>query len=356
VNRIFKTFGIGVSVLLIFVALSGHGPSSTLRAAAALTDVEPGGSNYVLYSVGRYLTEPSEKVWYAPGNMRPVIGTYEQDPGMVEYQLRAMWANGQRKVALVLFYGDFTPDLRIRDSSVFGHVVNARTHRLVQTQEANLVQVLRLIRSIGYDEIVFRFATSGISDPRDWSGWVESRYRTNLAFIVNTKAVIDAELRDGTPKVLYDLEVGLAGITTGQARPYTVRLWRDFTNGFGADHTIGFSFALAPGRITEALSAFDEVGVRPPQYGLQIYDDEFQALTAATSELSAANELAKPIVILEAYYNDMVTALAVRQAREQLQLNIRTLFQWPIERTATQPHFSMHYPPEFASYLTILSQ
>lgn len=261
-SRISKSPGFVISLLLSAAALSG---CTTVRAAAAVIDFEPGGSNYVVYSVGRYLAEPSEATWYAPGNMRPVIGTYDQDPGTVERQLRAMWANGQRKVALVLFYGDFTPDLRIRDSAVYGLIVNAKAGRLMPTHEANLVQVLRLVQSIGYDEVVFRFATTGVSDPRGWSSWDESTYQTNLAFIVNTKAVIDAELREGAPKVLYDLDVELAGLREGQARSYAVRLWRDFTNRFGADRSMGFSFAFERGRITAALSAFDEVGIRPPQ-------------------------------------------------------------------------------------------
>ena len=70
------------------------------------TAFERGGSNYAMYSVGNYLEYPTDSVWYIPYNMRPVIGTYNLAPDTVKKQLAIMFANGQRKIALDIWYSD----------------------------------------------------------------------------------------------------------------------------------------------------------------------------------------------------------------------------------------------------------
>jgi len=52
--------------------------------------------------------------------MRPVIGAYHLDSATVKRQLASMYANGQRSIALLLWYGDLSSDSRISDSLVYG--------------------------------------------------------------------------------------------------------------------------------------------------------------------------------------------------------------------------------------------
>jgi len=98
--------------------------------------------------------------------MRPVIGTYHLDSVTVKRQLASMYANGQRSISLLLWYGDFSGDSRIRDSLVYGHVVNAKLGHLMPRHVANLQRVLTLIRETGYRHVVFRFDGQGPSQGR----------------------------------------------------------------------------------------------------------------------------------------------------------------------------------------------
>jgi hypothetical protein len=84
------------------------------------TSFETGGSNYATYSVGNYLDYPTDSDWFDPYNLRPVIGTYHLAPATVKQQLATMFANGQRKIALDLWYSDL---FIIRKTLVVGKLI-----------------------------------------------------------------------------------------------------------------------------------------------------------------------------------------------------------------------------------------
>ena len=326
--------------------------------AQVLDSLEVGGSNYVMYSVGSYLQSPTQETWFTPGNMRPVIGTYHLDSVTVKRQLASMYANGQRSISLLLWYGDFSGDSRIRDSLVYGHVVNAKLGHLMPRHVANLQRVLTLIRETGYRHVVFRFDGQGPSRSREWKNWDDAKYQLNWRFLTSTQTIVDSVLNNSGISTLYDLDAEGAGVDVGQQRAYTVRLWRDYTALFGTERTIGFSIAVIPGRLTKAIADYDRVGRRPQHYALDIYGDELKTLTYVRGELLNAgpDELKKPIIILEDYYNDAQSAKEILQARSQLMLNITMALQWPLARGARQPHFSMDYPADYSAYLELTSR
>src|SRR5262245_46960290 len=68
------------------------------------TTVQIGGSNYPMYSLGNLLQYPTDSDWFIPYNLRPVIATYNLAPDTVRKQLSVMYGNGQRKIALDLWY------------------------------------------------------------------------------------------------------------------------------------------------------------------------------------------------------------------------------------------------------------
>jgi len=290
--------------------------------------------------------------------MRPVIGAYHLDSATVKRQLASMYANGQRSIALLLWYGDLSSDSRISDSLVYGHVVNAKLGHLMPRHVANLQRVLTLVRETGYRHVVFRFDGQGPSRSREWKTWDEAKYQQNWRFLTSTQAIVDSVLRNSGVSILYDLDAEGAGVDVGQQRPYTVRLWRDYTALFGTQRTIGFSIAVIPGRVTKAIADYDRVGRRPREYGFDIYGDELKTLTYVRSELLSAgpDELKKPIIILEDYYNDAQSAEEILQARSQLMLNITMVFQWPLARGAKQAHFSLDYPADYSAYLDLKSR
>ena len=316
------------------------------------TTWETGGSNYPMYSVGNYLEYPTDSVWVIPYNMRPVIGTYHLAPDTVRNQLAIMYNSGQRKIALDLWYSDFTMDGPLIDSPLYGHEVNSRLGKLLPQQETNLINLLDDIVKQGYNQIMFRFDTQGDSDPRNWTVWQENKYLKNWSFVSSTKATIQKTLIGKPVKVLYDLDGELAGLTIGQTQAYFQRMWQDYVSNYGSHNTIGFSFAVSPPRsLRDAIALYDKVGKRPDIYGFDIYGDEYGGLQFLKSELMSAGEENKPVFMEEAYYNDPEANQQIKQARIDFHLNIRFIMQWPVQRGAVQNNFSMNFPADYSAYL-----
>jgi hypothetical protein len=131
-----------------------------------------------------------------------------------------------------------------------------------------------------------------------------------------------------------------------------VRLWRDYARRFGTARTVAFSVVASPGRFSQLIRDLDQTGLRPPEYAVDVYGDEASRLALVGQELRTANEGGKALIVLEVYYNDAATAGQIEQARRTLP-QIRTLFQWQLERGVAQNHFSVHYPERFENYLPL---
>jgi hypothetical protein len=314
------------------------------------TALERGGSNYPMYSVGNYLSYPTDSDWFIPYNLRPVIGTYHLAPDTVRKQLATMFANGQRKIALDLWYSDFSRDANLVDSPLYGHVVNSKLGKLMPQHEANFRALLGDIQSQGFDEIILRFDTQGDSDPRGWTNWDDSKYQLNWSFISSTKSIVQAVLGKSF-KVLYDLDGELGGIFNGQSAQYAQKLWHDYIQAYGSHNTVGFSFAVAPQRLTNAIAIFDKEGKRPDIYAFDIYGDEYNTFAYLKNEMIAAGESQKPVYAEEVFYNDPLSFSQILLARSMLPLNIRFIIQWPLERGATQSNFSIQYPADYSAYI-----
>ncbi len=316
------------------------------------TSFETGGSNYAMYSVGSYLDFPTDSDWNIPYNLRPVIGTYHLAPEIVKQQLATMFANGQRKIALDLWYSDFTNDGNLADSPVYAHVVNAKLGKLMPQHESNLKSLLSDIENTGYELIIFRFATQRNSAPIGWWPWNQAKYDLNWSFIQSTINTIQQQISGKPIKVLYDLELEIGGTQTGEAVQYCTQLWKDYVEEFGSHNSIGFLFAYNEiGKVTKAMTIYDQVGVRPDIYGFDIYGDELAAYTELQSELKDAGEETKPVFSEEVYYNDLDADYQIRQARTTLKLNIKWIMQWPVARWAVQNGFSVQYPANYDAYL-----
>ncbi len=95
------------------------------------TVFERGGSNYGFYSVGTYLDNPTQDQWDKYLNMRPVIGTYHLAPDTVRNQLAVMYANGQRRLALDLWFSRSMPIGDFQDSSFCTHLCQFQIWQIV---------------------------------------------------------------------------------------------------------------------------------------------------------------------------------------------------------------------------------
>jgi hypothetical protein len=252
----------------------------------------------------------------------------------------------------VLWYADLSPFPTIALDERYGHSVNSRLGRPTPIQESNLRSVLRLIRENGYVEVFFRFATQDGSAPWEWTEWKEDAYLKNLSFITSTRAIVEEELGGSPVAVIYDLDAELGGRVDGQSGPYLVRLWRDYASRFGTTRTVAFSVVGSPGRFTRLIRDLDQGGIRPPEYAVDVYGDEASRLASVGQELRAAGEGAKPLIVLEVYYNDATTAGEIERARLAVP-QIRTVLQWQWARGSPQAHFTVHYPERFENYLPL---
>lgn len=340
-----------VAGLPLAMGCGSPSPRPTPSPSQEARPFEVGGSNYVMYSVGEYMTDPRDEIWLR--DVRPVIGTYHLDPATVKQQLLTMYANGQRRLSLVLWFADLSPFAAIAMDETYAHSVNSRLGRLLPTHEANLRSVLRLIREDGYLEVIFRFATQDGSAPGEWTEWNEGAYLKNLSFITTTRDIVEQELGGSPVAVTYDLDLELGGRVDGQSSPYLVRLWRDYASRFGTARTVAFSVVASPGRFSQLIRDLDQTGRRPPEYAVDVYGNEAARLDFVGEELRSANEGGKALIVLEVYYNDATTAREIEEARRTVP-QIRTLFQWPLERGPAQNDFWVHYPERFENYLPLL--
>lgn len=313
------------------------------------TVFERGGSNYGFYSVGTYLDHPTQDYWDLYLNMRPVIGTYHLAPDTVRNQLAVMYANGQRRLALDLWFSNSMPLADFQDSSFCTHVVNSRYGKLFPQQQDNLKALLHDIDHQGFQVIVLRFEQQGVSDPLSWTAWDEQAYITNWSFISNTINLIQNEIAGLHVKVIYDLGGELGGLDIGMSRLYAKQLWSDYVKTYGSHNTMGYSYATAPGRYTESIAVYDEVGVRPDVYGFDVYGDEFDTYSYLKAEMDLAGETSKPIIANEVYYNDPITYSQLLDVRAQLHLNIKFLLEWPLSRD--KPGYTCaQFPGDFSAY------
>jgi hypothetical protein len=291
--------------------------------------------------------------------LRPAIGTYHLNPDAVEAQLQQLYDSGQRKIALVLWYMPFTtapypgsePDMWI-------HVVNSRGGRLSTQHEQNLRSMLRWIAYIGFDEVTLRFAQQGGADPSSdnapWSsGWSEQQYLENLAFITNTRSIMESELAPTSIRRQYDLGVELGGITKNQAGIYTKRLWTDYVARFGNADSYGFSFAIARGRVAQQIAIYDQTGTRPNEYAIDVYgapssDPIDVAIDYVHEEMARAGEGEKPVIIQETFANDEDTARRILLALTLTPMKIRYIMQWPVYSAQQNVHVLV--PSQYNAY------
>jgi len=312
---------------------------------------EVGGSNYVMYDVSdEYLKEG--KGWYKPGVLQPVVATFhQQDKLVVLEQLKAMHASGQQKISILIWHDHLKPK-DMGNDGVHGHVLASNGGALRPQHAQNLKDQLAMVRNIGFNELIFRFAQQGDAWPQVWEKWNEEAYLENKAFIFSTRQLVLDAMKGSDMKLTFDLGAELGGIEKGQITPYTERLWRDYTEVFGADDTFGFSIAGHPTRIRRWIGIADKVGVRPSRYALDMYGYIPEWMPKMIPEFAEAGIDDPKIIILETYWNDAQALKDLQQIATDFDFEYEFLMQWPLLRGAPHPHFSdVFEKPEYDAYL-----
>lgn len=343
-SRWLCVFGLIAACIASFSAMAANaGPGQHGRGSIA----EVGGSNYTFYDMGN--AAAGARPW--DETLRPVIGTYHLNPEAVQVQLQQMYNSGQRRISLVLWYMPFeAPPFPGSEPNMWVHVVNSRGGRLSSQHESNLRAVLRWIKYVGFEEVTLRFAQQGGADPSSnnapWNaGWSEAQYQENLAFISSTRATVESVLSPTAVKRQYDLGLELGGIVANQAGIYTKRLWTDYVSRFGGADSYGFSYAAARGRVAQQIAIYNQVGVRPSAYAIDVYappqsDPIDQVLAYVYQEMQQAGDGAKPIIIQETYANDSEVAQKILDVLAVLPIKIKHIVQWPVASSDLNVHLT----------------
>ncbi|MBV8136272.1 MAG: hypothetical protein JO121_11675 [Deltaproteobacteria bacterium] len=312
---------------------------SRLAFAQAPSPLEAGGSNYVFWDIGAYATTPTEAVWYSADGVKPVIGTYHVNPGAIQSQLAQMYAAGQRKLALMLWYAPLGASYA--PNYVYGHVVDSSLAQLQPIHQQNLRSLLADIASAGFTQIYFRFAPQGSAMPDSWAAWNEATYQQSWNFIASTISLVSSALAYSNVRIVYDLSVELGGSTARQPQAFEKRLWSDYCTVFDPSKTFGFSVAYQPNRLSQMISDLRATGKIPSMFAIDIYEG-----TPNVPDLNTVFEdiyleigpTSAPIIVEESWESDSNMLAAVTTARTAIQipfppatgwLNVVTMMQWP---------------------------
>jgi hypothetical protein len=203
---------------------------------------------------------------------------------------------------------------------------------------ANLQAMLNKVKQVGFERVVIRFAHYWPSDTLTWN---ETLYQKSWNFLYSTKNQVENNLASSQTEALYDLGVELAGRTDGQVAQFINRLWGDYNTVWGNTKTVGFSFAWAPGRFSQAKQTYQSAGQPLPNiWAFDIYSissgqpsvrDQLQAVS---NEMGSLN--GQPIIIMETWHNDADVASSINAALNGStkipNLNLEAVLQWPVKR------------------------
>jgi hypothetical protein len=317
-----------------------------------------GGSNHMFYASGSADGFNTNNNWYFPNlNVRPIVGTYEHNPALVQSQMAAARASGQATyvlpiwtISLTASEGDGLID------GVYGEAINYEATGLSLQHQSNLRAVVGHANQLGFKRMIIRF--NHYDGPWGWATWDEARYQKMWNYVYNTRNFVTSYRNSlgSSMELIYDLGGELGGVSLGQGQQFVTKLWSDYIGQFGNSDTLGFSFAYAPGRFAAQKSWYGST--LPKFWAFDIYpgssaSDSGPTMSANLSSIQAEMGALRnqPIIILETYFNDAGVRGGVQAAISGNRLlNIDTLVQWPTTYSTT-PGTVMHFSPSIISSL-----
>ena len=104
----------------------------------------PGGSNYVMASIGAYKWEPTPANW--ANSLRPVVGRYHNVTALIRSQLATMSARGQTELVVMLWYA---PLNGVYTDCTYAHMVDSSLGYLCNQTAINLAALVQDIAHQG---------------------------------------------------------------------------------------------------------------------------------------------------------------------------------------------------------------
>ena len=351
--------------LLALALLSLSMPVSATKAINGI------GTEYAVYDAPGISFSPNSPSteWYIPAQrLRTTVGLYNLDSAKVLSQLTAMRNSGQTDIAIPIWISgigdcEYTSCNDGVYDGQWGEVIDYMQGSWRPQHKQNYQNLLANIKALGFKRIIIRFNQYWSSEA---NGWNEATYQRIWNFIVVTRNTTEKSLAVDGPSVLYDLGGELGGLTSGVNQQFTKRLWQDYTFSWGADDTVGFSFAWAPGRFTSMRSTFQQAGTYLPKiWAFDIYPHALgKSLDMRAHLQNIANEMGalngQPIIVLETWDNDATTASEINSALNGSSavqnLNLDGLFQWKLNKSRSLSGLDKHFSQQSLENLTSTTQ
>jgi hypothetical protein len=295
-----------------------------------------GGSDYGWYQ----LDSPCIREPYG------VVYNYDTATATIEAQLQQMYANGQRRLRIPIYFARGINSGTVMDST--GGNLSSRFR-------ANLTNLLAAIKATGFEEIEVSFNPQSDNLPIQWTTFSSDYFQENWTLIENLRPLIVA---GGIPYHLDLLNEGIPPLSSGGYAPllqYDQMLWNDYVTAYGSSDTLGFSIIADAAHANSVsavygASAYGNHGA-PPLFDVHIYDETGAGFSTAFSSLTAQGYAGVNWIIGEAYYNDAAEAASLRQQATSTGQTVLYLTQWPLTSgTSCSPDVNVAPPLAFANY------
>lgn len=192
-------------------------------------------------------------------------------------------------------------------------------------QQSNLVAILNDIRTNGFRKLIIRFSDHDVGS---WATWNESEYQKAWNLIAKVHRLVSQQLAGAITSPIYDLGMEMLGAPGTETKAYVQRLWSDYTYTFGSTDTVGFS-TIPDAYHLQGLGWYGPT--KPAMYAFDVYGNVGAGLLTAWTTLGA--EQYKPIIILETYQNDPLTASQIQGTiTSHPGMNIVAVTSWPATR------------------------
>ena len=292
-----------------------------------------GGSDYGWY----HLDPPCSREPYG------VVYNYDTATATINAQLQQMFANGQRRLRIPIYFARGINSGTIMDST---------GGNLAPRFQANLADLLAVVKAAGFVEIEVSFHAQSNNDPIQWTTFSDDYFQENWSLIQNLRPIIAAA---GISYHLDLLNEGIPPPEYAALLQYDQMLWNDYVSMFGSSDTLGFSIIADAAHVAQVSevygpSAYGNQG-SPQLFDVHIYDETGSSFATAFSGLNSQGYQGVPWIIGEAFYNDAAEAAALRQEINSTGQTVLYLTQWPVTSDRDcSPDVNVAPPADFSNY------
>ncbi|MGC2637071.1 MAG: hypothetical protein WA294_07815 [Acidobacteriaceae bacterium] len=325
-----------LAALAFTVALCGCGGGSSTTHITPPSTAALGGSDYGWYQ----LDSPCIREPYG------VVYNYDTATATIDAQLRQMYANGQRRMRIPIYFAGGINSGTIMDST--GGNLSSRFR-------ANLTNLLTAVKAAGFVEIEVSFNPQSNNQPITWTTFSSDYYNENWTLIQNLRPIIAAS---GIPYHTDLLNEGILPLASGgyaALLQYDQMQWNDYVAAYGGSDTLGFSIIADAAHANSVstvygASAYGNHGA-PPLFDVHIYDETGISFATAYSSLASQGYTGVDWIIGEAYYNDAAEAASLRQQITSTGQTVLYLTQWPLTSgQSCSPDVDVAPAANFANY------